>query len=316
MTSKSSPAGDPLAVLVVLIATVALSYKGIVAKLAYAAGLGVDALMLIRFTVAVPLFWLVAWLLARGGPLRLTGRQWMQSAVTGFAFFLASYCDFKAISLIPATLSRLILFTYPVFVILLNAVAARRAPSLRESVTCLVTYGGVCLAVLSKGFALPTGTALVGMIWALGSAVTYATYLTVSQKAMKDIGSARFTSASNTVTLALMAVYAGVHTGYADLDLSPSGVVWAAVIGVGCTVLPFLLLFEGIRRCGAVNAALLTLSGPVITAVSAWAILGESLRPVQMAGFAVSLAGVASLTVSPEVVARLRGLLGRRVPTA
>jgi drug/metabolite transporter (DMT)-like permease len=304
--SASSPAPDAFSIFAVLVATVALSYKGIVAKLAYATGMGVDALMLLRFAVAVPLFWLGALLLVRGGSLRLTARQWGQCAITGFSFFLASYFDLTAISMIDATLSRLILFTYPVFVILLNALLSRQPPSLREAITCLVTYGGVCLAVLPKTSVSAQAPSTVGMLWALGSAVTYATYLTVSQKAMKEIGSARFTAASNTVTLGFMAAMVAAGPGFAGLALPIGGVLWAAVGGVACTVIPFLLLFEGIRRCGAVRASLLGLTGPLITAVSAWAILGETLSPQQSLGFAVTLAGVASLSVPKDAFRRLR----------
>lgn len=292
------------ATVAVLAATVALSFKGVVAKLAYATGMGVPAFLVLRFAVAVPLFWLGARWLVKGS-LGLTRAQWIKSSLTGLAFFLASYTDLTAISLIEAGTSRLVLFTFPVIVILLNAILERRPPGLRDIFTFAVTYAGVAMVALPKGFAALSPTQVQGMCWAFASAVTYAIYLTACQRVMKEIGSARFTAASNTITLAAMIVLVGITPGFPALTYPPEGVVWGVVNAIACTVIPFFLLFEGIRRVGAVRASLLTLAGPVVTAVAAWAILGETLVPIQVAGFAVTIGGVASLSLPKELLARL-----------
>jgi drug/metabolite transporter (DMT)-like permease len=90
------------------------------------------------------------------------------------------------------------------------------------------------------------------------------------------------------------------------------------VNAIACTVIPFFLLFEGIRRCGAVRASLLTLCGPVVTAAGAWAILGETLTPLQIAGFAITIVSVASLSLPRELIMRAGGAVlakCRRVPS-
>lgn len=287
----------------VLAATVAFAFKGVVAKLAYATGMGVPAFLVLRFAVAVPLFWIGARMLVKG-PLGLTRRQWVMSSMAGFTFFLAAYTDLTAISLIDAGTSRLVLFTFPVIVILLNAALERRAPKLRDLLTFAVTYVGVAMAALPHGLKALTTTQMHGMFWAIGSAVTYAIYLTASQRIMKDIGSARFTAASNSVTLIAMVVLTAITPGFDALTFPTVGIGWGVVNAIACTVIPFFLLFEGIRRCGAVRASLLTLCGPVITAAGAWAILGETLTPVQIAGFAITIVSVATLSLPHDVLVR------------
>ena len=299
---------DNVATAAVLAATVAFAFKGVVAKLAYATGMGVPAFLVLRFAVAVPLFWIGARMLVKGG-LGLTARQWVLSSMTGFAFFLAAYTDLTAISLIDAGTSRLVLFTFPVIVIFLNAALERRPPRLRDILTFAVTYVGVAMAALPHGFAALTPTQLHGMAWAVASAVTYAIYLTASQRIMKEIGSARFSAASNTITLAAMVTLVGVTPGFDALTFPEVGIFWGVVNAIACTVIPFFLLFEGIRRCGAVRASLLTLSGPVVTAVAAWLILGETLSPIQVAGFAITIGSVATLSLPAELVGKLRALL-------
>lgn len=309
MTSAVDERPDTFATAAVLGATVAFAFKGVVAKLAYATGMGVPAFLVLRFAVAVPLFWFGARILVKGG-LGLTKRQWLFSSLTGLAFFLASYTDLTAISLIDAGTSRLVLFTFPVIVIFLNAALEHRRPRPRDVITFAVTYVGVAMAALPKGLGALTPTQMHGILWALASAVTYAIYLTASQKIMKEIGSARFTAASNTVTLAAMVALVGATPGFDALVFPEVGIVWGVVNAIACTVIPFFLLFEGIRRCGAVRASLLALSGPVVTAVAAWAILGETLSPIQIAGFALTIASVATLSLPSDRLARFRP--GRR----
>lgn len=295
----------------VLAATVAFAFKGVVAKLAYATGMGVPAFLVLRFAVAVPLFWIGARMLVKGS-LGLTRRQWVMSSMTGLVFFLAAYTDLTAISLIDAGTSRLVLFTFPVMVIFLNAALERRWPKLRDLITFAVTYAGVAMAALPHGLAALNPTQIEGMCWAIASAVTYAIYLTASQRIMKDIGSAKFTASSNTVTLFAMVALVAITPGFDALTFPTVGIGWGVVNAIACTVIPFFLLFEGIRRCGAVRASLLTLCGPVITAAGAWVILGETLNLTQVVGFAVTIVSVASLSLPREAIARVRGAVLRK----
>jgi drug/metabolite transporter (DMT)-like permease len=76
---------------------------------------------------------------------------------------------------------------------------------------------------------------------------------------------------------------------------SPSGrdVVRFVVIGVCGQVAAQLLVTWGVRIAPASNAALLSLTLPVVTAVMAFAILGERMTRVRWASFALAVAGVA-----------------------
>jgi len=58
------------------------------------------------------------------------------------------------------------------------------------------------------------------------------------------------------------------------------------------TVVPFLLLAEGIRRIGASREALITTIGPPVTLVLAFFLLGESMTWIQLAGSALVILGV------------------------
>jgi drug/metabolite transporter (DMT)-like permease len=94
------------------------------------------------------------------------------------------------------------------------------------------------------------------------------------------------------------------------LNLNLAGIMWTAAISIFCTVIPFFLLYEGIRRVGATQASLISLSGPAMTFFAAWLFLGEVLTIPQMIGFVVVTLGVALLKNS-FTLAGLGRLLAR-----
>jgi len=70
----------------VAIATFAMAFKGIFARLVYQYGVSVDALLIWRFLLAVPLFWVGAlWINRDREKIRLSRRQWALCAVSGLS---------------------------------------------------------------------------------------------------------------------------------------------------------------------------------------------------------------------------------------
>lgn len=288
---------DPMAILFVFLSTIALAFKGVFAKFAYMAEMSVDALLLLRFGIAAPLFWVGVWFLAKK-TAPLSWSQWKACMFAGLMFFFATYCDFTAISQIGVSISRLILFTFPMMVMLINAIMNRQPPSLHQWVIFVTTYLGIAMVMAPNGLAAFDDFDWIGAGWAFGSALTYAVYLITSQEIMKTLGSVRFTAASGTVTFAIMIAVIPVSAGSEGLEFPMDGVFWAAVIAVFSTVIPFFMLFEGIKRCGATQASMITLAGPVMTVLAAWLILNETLTSIQIIGAMVTISGVASLKSS------------------
>ncbi|MDI3256505.1 MAG: DMT family transporter, partial [Kyrpidia sp.] len=71
------------------------------------------------------------------------------------------------------------------------------------------------------------------------------------------------------------------------------------------TFLCFVMMLEGMKRIGAVRAAILSMLGPVLTIVLGTGLLGERLEPVQWAGCAVVLAAVTTAEMR-----KIRGKVG------
>ncbi|WP_346727589.1 DMT family transporter [Zestomonas insulae] len=132
-----------------VLAAAGFSLKAIFVKLAYAAG-PVDAITLLalRMGIALPLFLWLIWLSAdRNSPL--TFPQGMRVLLLGLlGYYLSSLFDFYGLENISAGLERLILFTYPTMVLLLQAVVVRERPSRRTLFAMICCYSGLGIAFL------------------------------------------------------------------------------------------------------------------------------------------------------------------------
>ncbi len=96
-------------VILVLCAAAIFSFKGVLAKLIYAEGVGVPALLALRFAMSVPLTWAIAFAIGmtRRPP---TGRE-LAAVVLGGAlgYGAAPIADFIALDLIAVSIERVVL---------------------------------------------------------------------------------------------------------------------------------------------------------------------------------------------------------------
>lgn len=271
--------------------------KGIFAKRLYAEGIAFETLVAVRAAFSWPLF--LAFALWREGPqaLRATSRRAVLAAAgAGFlCYYVGAVLDFRALTMIDASIERVLMFSYPAMIVLFAAILTGRAPS-RGTVAALVaTYAGIFLAVggLDRGEmrANALGSALV-----IASALTFAIYYLVLERVAPQIGSARFTLFGMGAATAALVAHFLVFPGAGALrELGPSAWLTLAVLGVGVMFVPALLQAEGVRRIGAQRAGLVSTVGPPTTILLGWAVLGERMTPWQLAGAALIVGGVVVL---------------------
>lgn len=291
---------DP-AFLMVLFANVGFAFKGVFAKLAFATGMTVAGVLMLRIAIALPLFWLAVRLLGQRG-VRASRIDWRDGLLIGTFFTLATVADFMAIDRLGAGLSRMLLFTYPLLVQALTAWRERRLPTRRELTVFAVCYAGLALLFAPKGFAGHLETReWIGIACGFTAAASYALFLVLGQGIATRIGAARFTAIMNTSTFLVFLLYALLGASPQDFQVPATGLGWIAVMVVTATVLPFLLLFEGIRRTGAGKASLIALSGPAVTLIAARILLGEQILPIQTLGFLLILGGMACLQLGDSI---------------
>ncbi|MFJ4345566.1 DMT family transporter [Pseudomonas sp. NPDC089401] len=282
-----------------VLAALGFSFKAIFVKLAYAAG-PVDAISLLalRMGLSLPLFAWLVWASRRQASVPLTMGDGLRVAILGLlGYYLSSLFDFYGLQYISAGLERLILFTYPTLVLVIQAIALRERPSLRTLSAMALCYAGLGIAFVHDVSVAGAGQQVVlGSLWVFASAVTYALYYSGTGMMLKRMGSMRLAG------LCGMASSLMVLTHY--LLVAPVGQLWqlpsavwvnAALMAVFSTVLPIYWVALAIQRMGATHTAAVGNLGPVLTVLASWAILSEEISLYQVVGLAVVLFAVSRL---------------------
>jgi drug/metabolite transporter (DMT)-like permease len=275
------------------------SLKAIFVKLAYAAG-PVDALTLLamRMGLALPLFvWLLWWSRGTGqGALSLLdGGRVLLLGMLGY--YLSSLFDFYGLELISAGLERLILFSYPTLVLLLQALVMRERPSRRMLLAIGLCYLGLAVAfVHDLGSAGSRAQVIQGSAWVFASAVTYALYYFGTGVMVRRVGSMRLTALAGGASALMVLVHYGIRGDVAELSALPVQIwLYALLMAVLATVLPIYWMALAIQRMGASHTAAVGNLGPVLTLFAAWLLLGEVVSVYQVAGLGLVLFGVSRL---------------------
>ncbi len=287
-------------VLFAVLSATGFSLKAIFVKLAYAAA-PVDAVTVLslRMGLALPLFAWLLWLSRGTGQARLSAKDWAHVLLLGmFGYYLSSLFDFYGLQYISAGLERLILFTYPTLVVLLQMLAMGERPGPRTFLAMGLCYLGLGIALVHdirvEG---DSEQILLGAAWVFASAVTYALYYLGTGVVIRRVGSMRLAGLAGGASALMVLVHYGLIRDPAQLLNLPAE-LWlhGSLMALLSTVLPIYWMALAVQRMGASHAALFGNLGPVLTLFAAWALLGEAITLYQIGGLALVLLGVSRLS--------------------
>ena len=274
------------------------STKAIFIKLAYREETNATLLVAWRMIFSTPVFLmigLVALLMQRrrGESMPSTRSMWGAALAGALGYGLSSYLDFKGLEFISAQLERLVLFTYPLFVMFLGAAFFGQRITRYGLVACVISYIGLAIVI---GLDLPGGgmNTLIGSALVLGCAITFAINQLFAKNLITVLGTIFYTTISMlTGGLASVTIHA-VSDG--DFGASP----WFLWMALGCavfaTVVPIFCINAGLARTSAQTVAMISTISPIVTIVLAILILGEPFTLPNAIGSALVLLGVGYYT--------------------
>ncbi|MBL8481989.1 MAG: DMT family transporter [Rhodocyclaceae bacterium] len=281
-----------LGVIFAALAAIGFSFKAILIKLAYPYGVDALTLLALRMGFSAPVFGLIAFAERRGRP-PLGLRDLLYVAGLGmFGFYLSALLDFAGLQYISAGLERVILFSYPTFVVLLSALLLNKRPGRRELLAMALTYAGIAASFGHDLAGAGGPDTWRGALYVLASALTYSIYLIASGQIIGRIGASRLMASSMLWSALAVALQFAATKPMSALVLPWQVYGLAAAMAVFATVLPSLMVGAAIARIGSARFGLIGCIGPVATIFLAWLFLGEAVGLSQLAGAALVVAGV------------------------
>ncbi len=219
------------------------------------------------------------------------------SVVSGCFLFLSQVLIYIALGQIPAGIAITLFFIYPIVTVLLAWLLFRDRPTAMR----VAVIGVICLGdFLASPTGGVSGNLLLGTMTAIGSGVAFAFYVIFTQICASKLHPIPF-SLINFATILLLSFLslmlplpAGVSAQVNPLNW-PSLIVGSLVLGA-ITLVGYLLNNFGIRQLGAARAAIVSSSGPALTAILAYTIVHETLQDQQIWGMVLVTLGVAALS--------------------
>jgi len=258
----------------------------ILVKLSYQAGLRDMQLLAIRWlSGAAMLFFYL--LLRDPGLLKANLRTIAKAAVLGAAFhFLGSMCFFKSLKYIPAATASLILYCYPVVVTLISGVVFRMR---------IERFVAISLALTTAGCSLVFYDAFLKALDATGIVLAGATMITFS---VCMIFTQIFLRGERPLTMSFyMVLSAGIAFTVAGGGI-PVGSLdarqWAQALSLGLvsTAIAYVFHFRAVETVGSAYTSIFSTFEPITTVAMAFAVLGEDIVLLQVAGVRLIVAGI------------------------
>jgi drug/metabolite transporter (DMT)-like permease len=294
--------------LLAALAALLFSTKSIAVKIAYEQGVDTETLLALRMGLALPVYLVIGGLALfrrrqKGAPFPASNALVRAAGIGVLGYWFASYTDFLGLSYISAQFERLILFTYPIFVVLIGAAFFGHSIERRVIVSIAFSYAGLALIFAEKQ-AVGGSNVILGTGFVLVSALAFALYQLLAKPEIARLGAALFTCvAMCTASVVALVLFLATHE-MESLRVSAPAFFSALFLAIGATVLPTFLMNAALQRISAQANATIGNFSPVATIILAVIVLGETLTPMDVAGTILVLGGIGWFTLGAGSMAR------------
>lgn len=286
MTLSSASALSRAAFATLLLIALMMGANHVAARFAFDNGVDVATAVTIRSAVTALVVTIL--IFVQRVPVRLTPRHKRALPAIGLLIGVQSLLLYSSVARLPVALALLAFNTYPLWTAFWARIAyAHRAePRVLRAMPFMLV--GLALALDVFGAASGLGAAAqwanigVGVAFALGAAAVFGLALVLTQHEAGDLDG-RLRTATTMAMVALLALGGVATQGGFHLPTAAAGWWGLAMLtllyGTGITI-----LFTVLPRLGVVSNSAIMNVEPIFALVLAWALLGQRIAPVQVAG--------------------------------
>jgi drug/metabolite transporter (DMT)-like permease len=273
-----------------------IAFSGILVRLAEVSP---STAAFFRCAYALPALVLLAWLEDRHfgrRPLRERVPLW----VAGLMFAADLTFWHHSIEAVGAGLATVLGNIQVLFVGLLAWAALGERPDNRALASTPVVFAGVILISGVVGTGAYGDDPLMGVIFGLLTAITYALFILILRQGNVDVRRPAGPLFDATLGAAIFSALGGIVVG--DIQWTPGleSQAWLVLLALSSQVLGWLLISVSLPRLPAVLTSIVLMLQPVSTVFLGALLLSEAPSAIQLTGVAIVIAGVAVATVKPR----------------
>lgn len=272
-------------------------------------GLSSIHVMFIRATLsAVMLFFFL--LIKDRSLLKIKLRDlWMfiGTGVVSLSFF--SLCYFTTILEVGASVAVILLYTSPIFVLILSVLLFKEKINARKIIALVLTFAGCILVtgIIGSGNAVTTAGSsqitLKGFLIGLCAGFGYALYSIFSRFALKKYDSFTVTFYTFVFSGLSLIPFAMGTTGTAlFVKMLPNQRFWLFAVGIAlfCTVLPYIFYTLGLSGLETSKAAILVTVEPLVGTLIGFIVYNESVSVAKIIGIVCIFVSVILLGIKTD----------------
>lgn len=265
-------------VMLIIVSAACFGFMPIFAVQAYKGGATVMTFLLLRFSLAALL--LFSYIFVKVKKISVKPKQYLfLFLLGGVLYFLQATFYFSSVSYIPASLTALILYVYPVIVAILSFFIDKEILSKKVYVSIAFSLVGL---VLVLGASIQNVHPL-GILLAFLAAITYSLYIVFGNKVVKQV--------SPLVATAFIVLFAAISfllSGWVTdgLRFNLNLQAWINLLGIVLisTVFANVAFFKGLEFIGSTRSAVLSTVEPLVTVLLSTLILYEHMSVFQLIG--------------------------------
>lgn len=276
-----------IGVILILISAIAYGLMPIFSSFAYKSGTEVSTLLFTRFFVTSILLW--PYILLKKMKYKITKSHLLYLGFIGIlGYSVASIAIYTAYKTISGSIATLILFSHPIFVVLIEKFIFRKKFSLKRFVSLFLIVIGLIIVLYTKNASIN----IMGIILSFISSISYAIYCVgLSEKRTQKLNGVIVTAYVSAFTLFTSFIQCIIN----NAPLLPKhniGIINGILLAIISTIIASVTFFEGLSRIGASSATLISSVEPVIVIIlSSW-FLGEVLKYNVFVGGAIIIIAV------------------------
>ena len=204
-----------------------------------------------------------------------------------------TYCYFQAMNYMSLSVAAILLYTAPVFVVILSAILFREPFDKRKMFALVLAFAGCCFV---SGLGSDVQLSVQGMLFGLGAGVGYALYSIFAKFAIER---GYETGTINLYTQFFASLGAALIWGVKEpLKIavsSPELVIWTLALGLITCYLPYMLYTYSLTGLEAGRASIYANVEPVVATIVGVFLFQEKMTPPNLIGIVLVMSAVLRL---------------------
>lgn len=273
----------------IILSGVCFGFLGFFGKIAYAQNITPGELLSLRYFISALFTGIVILLTNPKSLFNLSRFEIIASLLLGiFGYALFSSFYFIALTGLSASLTVLLLYTYPIIVTLFSRLFFKER---------LGSIGTLALTLVSIG--------VVGLVWdewyisqpkfllyGLGSAFFYALYIIYSRQYLNKVAalpSSFYVQLGAGIILSILNFWDKPQRPFDILNMHFPMIISMSIL---CSFLAMTLFLAGLQKIKSTEASILSMTEPISGVIIATLFLGEQIKLIQIAGGILILLGM------------------------